>query len=80
MMDFTLTGFSVKKRHPVGKFSTRVPLSVRSLACFFQTDTNDICWACKSRTGEATNVPGKICTGSVTEGCNIQDRTFWESY
>ena len=49
-----------KKRHWVGKFSTRFPLSFRSLFCLFQTYTNDICWVGKSRTGEATNWSAKI--------------------
>ena len=49
-----------KKRHRVGKFSIRLPLSVRSLFCLFQTFTNDICWVCKSPTEEATNWPDKI--------------------
>ena len=49
-----------KKRHRVGKFSTRLPLSIRSLFCLFQTYTNDICWVCKSRTGEASKWPGKM--------------------
>lgn len=49
-----------KKFHSVAKFSTRSPLSTRSLFCLFQKYTNDICWVCKSRTGEATNGPGEI--------------------
>ena len=49
-----------KKRHWVGKFSIGFPLSVRSLFCHFQTYSNEICWVCKSSTGEATNWPGKI--------------------
>ena len=48
-----------KKYHRVSKFSTRLPLSVRSLFCLFRTYTNDICWVCKSRTVEATNWPGR---------------------
>ena len=48
-------------RHRVGEFSTRLPLSFRSLFPFFKhTSTNDICWVYKSRTGEATYWPGKL--------------------
>ena len=67
-----------------------MPLLVRSLVCLFQTDTNNICWLYKSRTGEVRNLPGKISTGlgfsgsgftgSVTEECNIQVRTLREPY
>ena len=49
---YVLTGFSGKKRHRVGKFSTRLLLSVRSLFCPY---SNYICWVCLSRTGEVTN-------------------------
>ena len=57
---FALTWLSEKKRHWVGQFSTRLPLSVSSLFCLFQKCTNDMSWVRKSRTGEATNWPGKI--------------------
>ena len=56
---YVLIGFS-EKRHRVGKFSAKLSLSVRSLFCLFKTYTNDIYWVCKTRTGEATNWPGKI--------------------
>lgn len=49
-----------KNRHCVGKFSTRLPFSLRTLFCLFQTYTSDLCWVCKSCTGEATNSPSKI--------------------
>ena len=49
-----------KKRHWVGKFSTRLLLSVWSLFCLFQTHTNDI-----HHVGYVKVAPGKPQTGRV---------------
>ena len=56
---YILIGVSVK-RQLVGKFSTRLPFSVRSLFRVFQTYTNDICWVCKCHSGGAANWPGEM--------------------
>ena len=45
---------------PGRQFSFSLPLSIRSLFCLFQTNTNDTCWVCKSRIGKDTNWQGKI--------------------
>ena len=39
--------------------------------------TNDICWVCESRTGEAINWPGKSFSGSVTEAVTKKTTEIW---
>lgn len=55
------TGFW-KKEPRVGKFSTRLPLSVRLLFCLFETYTNDICGECKNGRVKLKfhQVPGRL--------------------
>ena len=77
-----------KGRHRVGKFSTRLPLSVRSLFCLFQTYTNGICCVCKSRTAPGRPQTGrvklKILPGAVTGEAKFSlgegKKIHWVSY
>ena len=56
---YVLNGFSGKKRHRVGKFSIKLPISVRALFLPFSNMqyTNDLRRVGKSRTGNTTNWP-----------------------
>ena len=56
---YSLTGFSEKVSLGRQIFHHVAPY-YQVAVCLFQKYTNDICWVCKSRTGEATNGAGKI--------------------
>ena len=55
---YILIGFSVKTSAGRQIFDQVTPFCQVVFLRF--SDTNDVCWVCKSRTGEATNWPGKV--------------------